>query len=140
MTDLLTQLLHAQGVYRGRGDGAETGPFLARIEVRAVVGGRGVVIDYEASNDRDGVQHAEHSVLSEDENGRLALHVLCSELPGVTRFSQNQPGTFTAYDGSLQARIVVKIPVVDALSYAWWWSRDGDALHEQSRADVHRTG
>ena len=79
-------------------------------------------------------------MLSADESGRLTLHVLCSELPGVTRFGQGNPGVFTAYDGSLQARIVVNIPVPDALSYAWWWSRDGDSLHEQSRADVHRTG
>ena len=102
--------------------------------------GRGVAIDYEATSDRHGVQHVEHSVLTVGEEGRPALHVLCTELPGVVRFAESRPGVFTAYDGGLTARIVIALPAPGRLVYAWWWSRDEGEPREQSRADVHRTG
>jgi len=35
VTDLLTRLAAVPGLYRGRGDGLESGPFLARITVAA---------------------------------------------------------------------------------------------------------
>jgi hypothetical protein len=50
-THLLRQLAAAPGLYRGRGDGLESGPFVARINVAAVVRGRAVTIDYEAFSD-----------------------------------------------------------------------------------------
>lgn len=140
MSGLLSDLIGAAGLYRGRGDGAEYGPFVARIRIAPVVSGRGVVIDYEATSDRHGLQHVEHSVLTVGEEGRPALHVLCTELPGVVRFAESRPGVFTAYDGGLTARIVVGLPGPGRLVYAWWWSRDEGEPREQSRADVHRTG
>ena len=140
MGSLLATLLGAPGLYRGRGDGAESGPFVARINVSPVVSARGVAIDYEAISDRRGVQHVEHSVLTVGEDGRAALHVLCGELPGVVRFTEGRPGVFTLYDGPLQARIIVTVPSAGHLTYAWWWSRDESEPSEQSRADVRRTG
>lgn len=140
MSSLLTSLLGAPGLYRGRGDGAESGPFVARINLRPVVSARGVAIDYEATSDRHGLQHVEHSVLTVGEDGRPALHVLCGELPGVVRFTEGKPGVFTHYDGPLQARIVVTVPSPGHLTYSWWWSRDEGEPREQSRADVRRTG
>ena len=140
MSATLTSLLGAPGVYRGRGDGAESGPFLARIVVAPVVSARGVVIDYEATSDRRGLQHVEHSVLTIGEDGRPALHVLCSEMPGVVRFAESKPGVFTAYDGALTARIVITVPHPGHLTYSWWWSRDEGEPKEQSRAEVRRTG
>jgi hypothetical protein len=107
--------------------------------VRSVVRGRAVTLDYEATTDRDGLQHVEHTVLATGEHGRLELHVACLELPGVVRFVQSQPGEFTAYDGPFPARIVVTVPVPDSLTYAWWWSRDESEPREQSRATVRRT-
>jgi hypothetical protein len=138
VSDLLVQLAALPGLYRGRGDGPESGPFLARIDVSPVVGRRGVTIDYEAVSDRRGLQHTEHSVLTGGEDGRLSLHVLCSDLPGVIRFSETGPGVFTAYDGPLQARIVIGVPAPGHLSYSWWWSRDESPPQEQHRAEVRR--
>lgn len=138
--DLLDSLVSAPGIYRGRGDGPDSGPFVARIAVTPVVCGRAVTLDYEASSDSDGLQHVEHAVLSGDDDGRLALHVVRLDVPGVVRFTASRPGEFTSYDGPIKARIVITVPGPDALTYAWWWSRDGRDPREQSRADVRRTG
>jgi hypothetical protein len=140
MSTLLGALLGAPGLYRGRGDGAESGPFLARLTVAPVVSARGVAIDYEATSDRRGLHHVEHSVLTLSEDGRPTLHVCCNELPGVVRFAESKPGVFTAYDGGLTARIVVTIPEPGSLTYSWWWTRDEGEPREQFRADVRRSG
>jgi hypothetical protein len=138
MTDLLARLAATPGIYRGRGDGPESGPFVARISVTPVVRGRAVAIDYEATNDRNGLQHVEHTVLATGEHGRLELHVACLELPGVVRFAESRAGEFAAYDGPFPARIVIAMPGPETLTYAWWWSRDESEPREQSRATVRR--
>lgn len=138
--DLLARLRGHPGMYRGRGDGPESGPFVARIDVAAVLRGRAVTLDYEAFNDRNGLQHIEHTVLTAGEAGRLELHVACLEMPGVVRFVETGPGEFTAYDGPIPARIVIATPAPGALTYGWWWARDDAEPREQSRAEVRRTG
>lgn len=139
MTDLLHRLAKAPGLYRGRGDGMESGPFVARIEVTTVVGGRAVVLDYEAVTDANGLQHVEHTILTTGESSRLELHVACLELPGVVRFVETRPGVFASYDGPMPARILVTVPAEGVLTYGWWWSRDEAEPREQSRAEVRRT-
>jgi hypothetical protein len=138
--DLLARLCAAPGLYRGRGDGPESGPFLGRLQLTPVVHGRALALDYEATSDRNGLQHVEHTVLVNGDGGRLELHVVCLELPGMTRFVEVEPGTFRAYDGPLAARIVLSIPGPGALSYAWWWSRDESHPREQSRCELRRSG
>jgi hypothetical protein len=138
VTDVLSRLAAVPGLYRGRGDGAQSGPFVARLAITPVLHGRTMTLDYEASNDRDGPLHLEHSVLTTGESGRLELHVACADLPGMVRFVETSPGTFTAYDGPLPARIQVGFPGPGALSYAWWWSRDESPPREQLRAEVRR--
>jgi hypothetical protein len=137
--DLLQRLTKAPGLYRGRGDGMESGPFIARIQVTPIVRGRAVVLDYEAFSDSHGLQHVEHTVLTAGEGGRLELHVACLELPGVVRFLEARPGVFSAYDGPMPARILMTIPAEASLTYGWWWSRDDAEPREQSRAEVRRT-
>ena len=105
-----------------------------------MISARAVAIDYEATSDRRGLQHVEHSVLTVSEDGRRALHVLCGELPGVMRFTEGKPGVFTLYDGPLQARIIISVPSPGHLTYSWWWSRDDSELSEQFRAEVRGTG
>jgi len=140
VTDLLRRLASAPGVYRGRGDGLESGPFVARIQVSSIVRGRAVTIDYEAVSDTNGLQHVEHTVLTAGEAGRLELHVACVELPGVVRFVETAPCVFTAYDGPLPAKIIMTAPSENTLTYGWWWARDEAEPREQSRAEVRRTG
>lgn len=138
--DLLGRLVAAPGLYRGRGNGPEGGPFLARMRVAPIVRGRAVTLDYEATSEPEGLRQLEHAVLSTGEGGRLELHVAGLELPGMVRFVETGPGEFTAYDGPLAARIVLTAERPGALSYAWWWSRDGAEPREQSRADLRLTG
>jgi hypothetical protein len=140
VNNLLSRLGAAPGLYRGRGDGPESGPFVARILIASVLRGRAVTVDYEATSDRNGLQHIEHTVLAGGESGRLELHVACLELPGVVRFLETSAGSFTAYDGPFPARIVVGTPSVGELTYGWWWARDESEPYEQSRAEVRRTG
>jgi hypothetical protein len=140
VVDLLKRLANAPGLYRGRGDGLESGPFMARIQVTPVVRGRAVVLDYEAFSDAKGLQHVEHTILTTGESGRLELHVACAELPGVVRFLESRPGVFATYDGPMPARILVTVPADGVLTYGWWWSRDDAEPREQSRAEVRRTG
>lgn len=139
-SDLLNRLMLATGLYRGRGDGPESGPFIARMAIGTAVAGRVVTIDFEATNDRNGLQHVEHTLLVMSESGRLELHVASLELPGVVRFTQHEPGQFTAYEGPLVARIVLAIPQPGAISYAWWWSRGESEPREQFRAELRHTG
>ncbi|HEX5597449.1 MAG TPA: hypothetical protein VFX61_15735 [Micromonosporaceae bacterium] len=138
--DLRARLARATGLYRGRGDGPETGPFLARMVVGTAVDGRVVTLDYEATSDSNGLQHVEHTLLVAGESGRLELHVASLELPGVVRFTEQQPGQFTAYEGPLVARIMLSLPRAGAISYAWWWSRGEAEPHEQSRAELRHAG
>jgi hypothetical protein len=137
--DLLARLSTAPGLYRGRGDGPDSGPFLGRMRVTPLVRGRALALDYEATSDRDGLRHVEHTVLVGGENGRLELHVVCLELPGMTRFVEVGPGTFRAYEGPLAASIVLSVPQPGALSYAWWWSRDEAEPREQSRCELRHS-
>lgn len=138
--DLLTRLATAPGLYRGRGDGPESGPFLARMVVGSAVGRRVITLDYEATNDRNGLQHVEHTLLVMGESGRLELHVASLELPGVVRFTEHEPGLFTAYEGPLVARIMLALPEPGAITYAWWWSRGESEPHEQFRAELRQAG
>lgn len=139
-TTLISRLTAATGLYRGRGDGPESGPFVARMLIGTAVGGRVVTLDYEATSDRNGLQHVEHSLLVVGADGRLELHVTSLELPGVTRFTQSGPDEFTAYEGPLLARIRLTQPRPGRLSYAWWWSRNETEPREQSRADLRHAG
>ena len=138
--NLLALLSASPGLYRGRGDGPETGPFLGRMLVTPVVRGRAVRLEYETTSDRDGLRHVEHTVLVAADDGRLELHVVCLELPGVTRFVETDPGVFRAHEAQTGARIVTTVPGPGALTYAWWWARDEGEPHEQSRCDLRRTG
>lgn len=139
VTDLLQRLTGAPGLYRGRGDGMESGPFIARIQISSMVRGRAAVLDYEAVSDANGLQHVEHTILTTGESGRLELHVACLELPGVVRFLETRPGVFASFDGPMPAQILVTVPTEGSLTYGWWWSRDEAEPREQSRAEVRRT-
>ncbi|CAM3402339.1 DUF4426 domain-containing protein [Stackebrandtia soli] len=137
MSDLLARLATLPGVYRGAGDGPESGPFRSRCEVRTAVDGRVVLIDYEAVG-ADGVQHVDHCMLAEDERARGELHVVSDELPGIVRFTEAEPGVFVAFE-PINAKIVISLDASGALTYAWWWSRDEGPARPQSHTTMRRT-
>lgn len=136
MNNLLTTLAASPGIYRGSGDGPESGPFEARLEVRALLDGGAVTMDYEAVGSH-GLQHVDHCMLASDERDRLELHVVCGELPGIVRFTQTDPGVFVTFE-PIKAKIVIQPDDAGTLRYAWWWTRDDNPAKEQSCAVLKR--
>ncbi|MGH8791076.1 MAG: hypothetical protein ACRDXX_00300 [Stackebrandtia sp.] len=137
MSDLLAKLAAAPGIYRGKGDGPESGPFHARLEVRSVVEGRAVTLDYEAFGEH-GVRRVEHSMLSEDERSRPELYMVADELPGIVRFAESEPGVFAVFE-PIKAKVAISLSGDGTLTYAWWWTRDDSPAKAQSRAELRRT-
>jgi hypothetical protein len=136
---LLGTLHSHPGTYVGPGDGVESGPFAALIEVSALASGA-VALDYTAISRTEGRLHTEHSVLAPLPDGRLRLVVSHVEAPFLTeltetatgsgRFEQDHPG------GPFTMAIVATAPSPGRLEYAWWWAVAGDEPVEQSRATV----
>ena len=139
---LAATLANAVGTYFGTGDGAESGPFVARIAASVLPNG-GVAIDDEATSREEGVQHVEHSLLVAGPDDHDRLYVAHSESPFVTelvetapgsgRFAQREPG------GPYAMEVVIEVPEPDRLTYAWWWAEAGGIPTEQSKADVRRS-
>ncbi|MDY7103201.1 MAG: hypothetical protein S0880_18620 [Actinomycetota bacterium] len=138
MNPTLDALRERCGVHLGRGDGPESGPFVARIELGRMPDDLGVEVRYEAWSDAQGLQHRERTLVAPDAaTGELSLWVLCGEIPGVVRLGERSPGVFESDDAftALSARIVIGLDD-GGLSYAWWWALPGAELVEQSRAEV----
>ena len=147
---ILDRLLAVPGTYWGSGDGPHSGPFIARVTVRALrprapragdaVGADppspAVELDYEAWTQGAGLQHAERAAIRRTDTGHVVLE---STLAGQTEplsFQEGQPGVFGSLDGQ---QVGVVIDVRDGtLSWAWWWTADDEQLKEQSRAVVRR--
>ncbi|MGI9646126.1 MAG: hypothetical protein ACR2O6_12540 [Ilumatobacteraceae bacterium] len=135
------QLAHAAGTYMGEGDGIESGPFTATIEVQSVLDGLGVQIDYEAAAPDGAVLHVERSTLALDMiGGEPTLYVLCEELRGMGRLPMigtNRYGNGAGHEGfELEIEIDVE---GDELTYVWSWGPPHEAVVERSRAVVRRT-
>ena len=131
------------GVYIGSGDGLESGPFVARIEVSPAPNG-GLLIDYEATSREEGLQHREHTILSAGPDGRDVLLVAHSESPFVTEMIAIEPGSshFRQREplGPYDLEIVIEIPEPGRVAYAWHWAERGEPPVEQSKADVRLVG
>ena len=133
----LTEL--TAGRYAGRGDGMESGPFAATIDVTALPGGS-VAVDYAAVTDAAAELHREHTVVSAGFDGRDRLFVAHAEPPYVTVMIETEPGSgrfempepFGPYD----MVIVAGRPSDAGLSWAWHWAPTGGEPVEQSCARV----
>jgi hypothetical protein len=138
---LSADLAIAIGRYRGTGDGVESGPFVARIELSALPNG-GVAIDYEASSREHGLQHAEHSLLVAGPDGRDRLVIAHAESPFLTDMVETAPGSgrFEQPEpfGPYVMAIVIEQSEPGVLTYAWWWAEPGSEPIEQSKATVRR--
>ncbi|MCB1000685.1 MAG: hypothetical protein R2713_03405 [Ilumatobacteraceae bacterium] len=138
----IAQLLAGSpGLYLGPGGGLESGPFLARISVSTLPNG-GVAIDYEATSRDEGLQHAEHSLLSAGPDGCDRLYVAHLESPFVTELVASEPGSSRFVQprpaGPYAMEVVLHVPEPDHLTYAWWWAPAGEAPIEQSKAETRR--
>jgi hypothetical protein len=140
METIIDQVVHAAGRYAGTGDGIESGPFSALIELRALLGGRGAELTYAATAPDGSTLHEEHTVLALDMwSGEPTLYVLCAELEGLGELLQVSETTFSngRGDDSFQLEIELRLDG-DTLDYAWSWGSPGDALVERTRATLTR--
>lgn len=132
-------LADAIGTYVGDGDGPESGPFAATIEVASLPNG-GVLITYSAVTHDGDILHREQSMLVAGPDGRDRLYVAHSESPFVAEFVAAEPGgrSFVQREpfGPYTMETVIDAPGRGRLVYAWRWAPTGDTPVEQSRADA----
>lgn len=136
---LAALLAEAPGIYYGTGEGPESGPFGARIEVTKLPNG-GVSIAYEATSREHGVQHREHTILSAGPDGRDRLYIAHSEAPFVTELVAVEPGSTRFAQlvplGPYVIEVVIEVPQPGRMTYGWWWADAEGIPTEQSKADV----
>lgn len=135
METIIDRVIAAAGRYDGSGDGAESGPFTATIEIGGLLGGMGATIDYVAIAPDGTELHAEHTVLAFDMwSGEATLYVLCAELSGLGQLVQVSESTFTNGQGPDGFQLQIELELGDHLEYTWSWGQPGEPLAEQSRA------
>ena len=136
MDTIIDRVLSVAGHHEGTGDGAESGPFTATLEVAPILGTMAASIDYVATASDGTDLHAEHTVLAFDSlSGQPTLFVLCAELNGIDQLVQTSESTFSNGRGTEGFELQIDIAFDDGtLAYVWSWGAPGDALTEQSRA------
>jgi hypothetical protein len=135
METIIDRLIAVGGRYEGTGDGSESGPFDATIEITSLLGGMGATIDYVATAPDGSELHREHTVLAFDMwSGEATLYVLCAELSGVGQLVQASGSTFSNGQGTDGFELQIEIVIADRLEYAWSWGEPGEPLVERSRA------
>ncbi len=140
MQTSVEQLAAAGGRYEGEGDGAESGPFHATIDVRPVLDGLGVELVYEATGD-SGTLHSEHTVLTYDMmTGEPTLFVLCDELRGMAHLRQLATNRFGNGVGREGFELEIELALDHGeLTYVWSWGPPHEDLAERTRAVLHRS-
>ncbi len=135
METIIDRVVAAAGRYEGAGDGAESGPFTATIDIAPVLDGMGATIDYVATAPDGTELHREHTLLAFDMwSGEASLFVLCAELTGVGQLVQSSGSTFNNGRGTDGFELQIEIAFGHALEYVWSWGTPGEPLVEQSRA------
>jgi hypothetical protein len=132
-------MTESPGLYAGAGDGVGSGEFVGRFRITVLPSGSAVAIDYEAYGQENLLQHAEHTVLARDPEGRLTMMAVHSEA-SVPAFLTEQSGGFFL-DLEPRGPYMVAIQVSfdgDELNYSWWWASQGEELVERSRAMMRR--
>ena len=139
---LSTRLIPAS--YRGTGDGVESGPFEATIDVVSLPGGS-ISVGYRAVAPKGSGSeelHREHTVVSAGFDGRDRLYIAHDESAFVTVMVETQPGSqrFEMLEpfGPYTLAIEVGTPSDTTLTWAWHWAAVGDEPVEQSCATVER--
>lgn len=140
MESLIDKLVARSGAYTGAGDGQESGPFTATIELEPLVGKLGASIAYRAVDPSGEQLHEERTMLAHDMlSGHLTLWVLCDELSGVGQLREVSAGVFNNGAGVDGFELQIEIGLdAEELAYTWSWSPPGAPLAEQSRTVVRR--
>lgn len=138
MKTFIDRVVAAAGHYEGVGDGSESGPFTAVLDVRPLLDGMGAEIAYAATGPDGDVIHREHTVLAFDMwSGQATLHVLCAEISGLGRLVEMSDTTFSNGAGIDGFDLGIELVIDnDSIVYTWSWGAPGEATAERSRAEV----
>ena len=137
METIIDRVVSAAGRYEGAGDGDESGPFTAIIEIASILDGMGATIDYVATAPDGTELHAEHTTIAFDMwSGEATLYVLCAELNGVGQLIEISDSTFNNGRGTEGFELQIEISLGDTLDYVWSWGPPGEELAERSRATL----
>lgn len=135
METIIDRVVSAAGRHEGAGNGNESGPFTAVLEITSILDGMGAAIDYVATASDGTRLHAEHTTLAFDMwSGEATLYVLCDELRGTGQLVQIADSTFNNGRGIEGFELQVEITIGNNLDYVWSWGPPGEELVEQSRA------
>lgn len=135
METIIDRVVSAAGRYEGTGDGAESGPFAAVVEIAPILDGMGATISYVATAPDGTELHAEHTTLAFDMwSGEATLYVLCAELTGLGQLVEVSDSVFNNGRGTEGFELQIEITIGDTLEYVWSWGPPGEPLAEQSRA------
>jgi hypothetical protein len=139
MADLVDQLLVRPGLYLGpQADPVATAPpSVARIDVRPLPGGSGVMFSYEVITSDNGRVHAEHAVLARTTHG-LVLVTSHSHADVTTVLRESQPGYFPAEEGASPFPMAIRLEVPEPghLVYSWSYGMPGEELRVRDVGDV----
>ena len=141
MDSMIDRLNALAGHHQGTGDGTESGPFTATIDIEPLLGSLGTGIAYTAVSPAGEQLHTERTTLAREMlSGRLTLFVLSAELSGLGQLSEVSDGVFSNGAGVDGFELQVTIELTDdKLTYTWSWAPPGESLSEQSKATVRIT-
>jgi hypothetical protein len=135
METIIDRVVSTAGRYEGTGDGAESGPFTAVVEITTILGGMGATIAYVATAPDGTLLHSEHTTLAFDMwSGEATLYVLCAELTGMGQLVEVSDSVFNNGRSTEGFELQIEIAIGDTLEYVWSWGPPGEQLTEQSRA------
>lgn len=135
------------GIWRGSGVSHDGEPFLATLQIRGALAGRGVAVSFEARTEDKQLLHAEELVCVEGEApldpGR-AVFVPSEGPPLVLALDQCEDGGVEVRTPDLEAGDAFRMSErlgCDAdgdLVVAWSWGLPGEPFAERSRASLSR--
>ena len=137
---LLAVLAAGPKEYVGSGVNHEGESFVGTLRVQCLLGGKGVLLHYEAKVGEHEIVHQECTLLAEDMSGRLMLWPLMSELPGVLphrlvaqsqtelRFASGERSDTSIF----REEITVTVSAEGAVMYAHAWGLPGGEFEDRS--------
>ena len=116
----------------------------ARLVVRPLPGGAGVILDYEVLNPAmpDRIRgHVEHTVLARTHDGGTIMVIGHPHATSVAVLRETDPGTFElgAEGSPFPMKVVMSMPEPGRLRHAWWYGPPGGAAVERDVAELTRT-
>jgi hypothetical protein len=145
MADLVEALITRPGLYVGSQvdpeDGKGERTAVARIDVSALPGGTGVMMQYEVISPAGGVVHHEHAVLARTTDG-IVLVTSHTHSNVTTVINETEPGYFPAAEGASPFPMAIRLEVPEPghLIYSWSYGGGDQPMKVRDIGDVRLVG